>query len=186
MSAANALLKVMEEPPAHVHFILTVTNSQSLLPTIRSRAPMFRLRALTQPELVRVLVGQGTPLPQAERIALHANGSHRGLQEQDVALPLDPLRQLLQQGFDPYLVDQIFNDLAADVPAKELNAHQRRLLVLTIDRLISELRGSLRQSHGQQRTMQYIELLLQARSDIRRYIPQRLVIEHLGTQVALG
>ena len=43
-SAANALLKVMEEPPAGVHFILTASNSQSLLPTIRSRAPMLRLR----------------------------------------------------------------------------------------------------------------------------------------------
>jgi len=36
-SAANALLKILEEPPASVYFILVSTRSKSLLPTIRSR-----------------------------------------------------------------------------------------------------------------------------------------------------
>ncbi len=36
-SAANALLKILEEPPSSVYFILISTRSQSLLPTIRSR-----------------------------------------------------------------------------------------------------------------------------------------------------
>lgn len=36
-SAANALLKILEEPPSSVYFILVSSNSKSLLPTIRSR-----------------------------------------------------------------------------------------------------------------------------------------------------
>ncbi|MDP1612404.1 MAG: DNA polymerase III subunit delta' [Sulfuritalea sp.] len=35
--AANSLLKILEEPPSSVHFILVSTRSKSLLPTIRSR-----------------------------------------------------------------------------------------------------------------------------------------------------
>jgi len=35
--AANSLLKILEEPPSSVYFILISSNSKSLLPTIRSR-----------------------------------------------------------------------------------------------------------------------------------------------------
>ena len=184
-SAANALLKVMEEPPPGVHFILTASNSQSLLPTIRSRAPMLRLRKLLPAELVRVLVGQGMPLPQAERLALNANGSHRGLQDASEALPIEPLRQLLEQGYEPYVIGDLFDRMAEDIPAKEVNAAQRRVLLATIDRLIIELRQQLRDGHQQQLVLERIERLNAAASDIRRYIPQRLVIEHLAASTSL-
>lgn len=36
-AAANSLLKILEEPPSSVYFILVSTRSKSLLPTIRSR-----------------------------------------------------------------------------------------------------------------------------------------------------
>lgn len=36
-AAANSLLKILEEPPASVYFILIATRSKALLPTIRSR-----------------------------------------------------------------------------------------------------------------------------------------------------
>jgi len=37
LAAQNAALKLLEEPPAGVHFLLCVTNSAQLLPTVRSR-----------------------------------------------------------------------------------------------------------------------------------------------------
>ena len=43
--AANSLLKVLEEPPAHAHILLLAENVGELLPTIRSRAGIFRLGA---------------------------------------------------------------------------------------------------------------------------------------------
>ena len=44
--AQNALLKLLEEPPDGILFLLLCENAGNLLPTIRSRAPICRLEAL--------------------------------------------------------------------------------------------------------------------------------------------
>ena len=49
--AANALLKSLEEPPAHVVFILCTTDPQKVLPTIRSRTQHFEFHLLAADEL---------------------------------------------------------------------------------------------------------------------------------------
>jgi DNA polymerase-3 subunit delta' len=46
-AAANALLKILEEPPPSVYFILTSSRQRFLLPTIRSRC---RIQAFSAPE----------------------------------------------------------------------------------------------------------------------------------------
>lgn len=51
-SAANALLKTLEEPPAHVILILTAPRADSLLPTIVSRCQVIGLRPVP-PEALR-------------------------------------------------------------------------------------------------------------------------------------
>ena len=43
--AFNALLKTLEEPPAHVVFILATTEEDKLLDTIKSRCQIFRFKA---------------------------------------------------------------------------------------------------------------------------------------------
>lgn len=43
VEAANALLKVLEEPPAHAHFIVLAETPSSVLPTIRSRSATLGL-----------------------------------------------------------------------------------------------------------------------------------------------
>ena len=45
-NAQNALLKTLEEAPAHAILILTADNAEQLLPTIASRCEILRLRAL--------------------------------------------------------------------------------------------------------------------------------------------
>ncbi|MGH9283097.1 MAG: DNA polymerase III subunit gamma/tau, partial [Acidimicrobiales bacterium] len=45
-AASNALLKTLEEPPAHVVFVLATTDPQKVLPTIRSRTQAFEFRLL--------------------------------------------------------------------------------------------------------------------------------------------
>lgn len=42
-AAANAFLKVLEEPPDHVHFLLLAANPTAVLPTIRSRCQQLSL-----------------------------------------------------------------------------------------------------------------------------------------------
>jgi DNA polymerase-3 subunit delta' len=49
--AANALLKLLEEPPADTHFMLTSSEPGRLLPTIRSRTVPLHLAALTRGEV---------------------------------------------------------------------------------------------------------------------------------------
>jgi DNA polymerase-3 subunit gamma/tau len=50
-SAASALLKTLEEPPAHVIFILATTDPQKLLPTIISRCQRFDFTRISQQEI---------------------------------------------------------------------------------------------------------------------------------------
>jgi DNA polymerase III subunit delta' len=56
--AANSLLKILEEPPAYAHLILLAENTGELLPTIRSRASIFRLGALPAEQIEAVLAEQ--------------------------------------------------------------------------------------------------------------------------------
>lgn len=51
-SAFNALLKTLEEPPAHVVFILATTEPQKLLPTIISRCQRFDFHRFTIAHIV--------------------------------------------------------------------------------------------------------------------------------------
>jgi DNA polymerase-3 subunit gamma/tau len=56
-AASNALLKTLEEPPAHVVFVLATTDPQKVLPTIRSRTQHFEFRLLG-PETLGELLAQ--------------------------------------------------------------------------------------------------------------------------------
>jgi DNA polymerase III subunit gamma/tau len=54
-AASNALLKTLEEPPAHVVFVLATTDPQKVLPTIRSRTQHFEFRLLGADTLAELL-----------------------------------------------------------------------------------------------------------------------------------
>lgn len=69
--AANALLKILEEPPADTTFILTAADPDALLPTIRSRVLPVRVRPLPVATVERVLVDQLGADPKMARLAAH-------------------------------------------------------------------------------------------------------------------
>ncbi len=81
--AFNALLKTLEEPPAHVVFILATTEEEKLLDTILSRCQVFRLRSPGRAVLASVVTDvakkEGFTLTPdaADLIALAADGSFR-------------------------------------------------------------------------------------------------------------
>jgi DNA polymerase-3 subunit gamma/tau len=54
-AASNALLKTLEEPPAHVIFVLATTDPQKVLPTIRSRTQHYEFRLLGPDTLSELL-----------------------------------------------------------------------------------------------------------------------------------
>jgi len=65
--AANSLLKVLEEPPAHASIVLLAENLGDLLPTIRSRGCIFRLGAIPLEQIEKLLAQQRTDLRPAQR-----------------------------------------------------------------------------------------------------------------------
>jgi DNA polymerase-3 subunit delta' len=75
--AANSLLKLLEEPPAHSSLILLTENPQELLPTIRSRAAVYRLGAISTAELEALLARRRPLLKKTDRalIARLAEGA---------------------------------------------------------------------------------------------------------------
>ena len=81
--AFNALLKTLEEPPAHVLFVLATTEKQKLPITILSRCQAFDYRRLSTDEIVgrlrEVCAKQGLKAsPEAlAAIARHADGGMR-------------------------------------------------------------------------------------------------------------
>lgn len=65
-SAANALLKLLEEPPANVVLILISHRPARLLPTIRSRCRSLRCVPLAPDDMARALNQAEIELPQSE------------------------------------------------------------------------------------------------------------------------
>jgi len=59
ISAANALLKNLEEPPANTLILLLASTPGRLLPTIRSRCRFLRLDPLDETQLIEILRGAG-------------------------------------------------------------------------------------------------------------------------------
>lgn len=81
--AFNALLKTLEEPPAHVVFMLATTEEEKLPATILSRLQVFRLRAPSRAVLATTVTdvahSEGFTLSPdaADLIAVAADGSFR-------------------------------------------------------------------------------------------------------------
>jgi DNA polymerase-3 subunit delta' len=76
-SGANALLKLIEEPPPRSLFFMVTSAPGRLLPTIRSRCRVLTFRPLKETDVVGALLAQPIPPSQAvaEKAARHAGGS---------------------------------------------------------------------------------------------------------------
>ena len=81
--ASNALLKTLEEPPAHAIFLLATTEAHKMLPTIISRCQRFDFKRLHVPEIIKKLEfiakKEGIEFEDSalSLIALNARGSFR-------------------------------------------------------------------------------------------------------------
>jgi DNA polymerase-3 subunit delta' len=74
-SAANALLKTLEEPGRGTHFILLSSQPDTLLPTIRSRTQRVRFANLPDDVVESLLTADGVEPARAKEIAALASGS---------------------------------------------------------------------------------------------------------------
>ena len=78
ISAQNALLKTLEEPPDKVILILTVDTAENLLPTIVSRCEVLRLRPLSIERLSEALQDRWQIPPEEARMLAHLSGGRTG------------------------------------------------------------------------------------------------------------
>ena len=76
-NAANALLKLLEEPPAHAYLLLISHNPGKILPTIRSRCRQVKMQPPMHDEAVTIIqtASPGISLEEAEKLLLLSNGS---------------------------------------------------------------------------------------------------------------
>jgi len=110
-SAFNALLKTLEEPPAHVVFILATTDSQKLPATILSRCQRYDFRRISATDMIdtmkKYLQEEGVTFEESalDYIAYHSDGAMRD------ALSL--LDQSLSLGDSKLTYDQVLDMLGA-------------------------------------------------------------------------
>ena len=88
-AAFNALLKTLEEPPAHVKFIFATTEPEKVLPTILSRCQRFDLRRISVAKIVEHL----THIAKQEKVTIEpaalqaiARGADGGMRDAESTL----------------------------------------------------------------------------------------------------
>ncbi|MGE5579690.1 MAG: DNA polymerase III subunit delta' [Bacillota bacterium] len=174
VEASNALLKVLEEPPAYVTFILTATNVRSIPDTIVSRCQTIPFRKLPSNALVDLLVSRhGVSREDAESVAPHADGD-----------PERALRILTRSGEDlgEKLLAEISRGSPVELAQKYAKADQARRVAVVTDleiELVRRLRAAIASiegggpsaGHRQVKSLyRSIEALRQAKSRLRRAV----------------
>lgn len=120
--AFNALLKTLEEPPAHVKFILATTEIQKVPATIQSRCQRFNFRNIAPDAIAArlefICQQEGIRADQAvvRRVARLANGSMRdalSMLDQLISVSSDHLSaDVLDEILPPTQDEQVFRLLA--------------------------------------------------------------------------
>src|SRR5437660_8840770 len=136
--AFNALLKTLEEPPAHVKFMFATTEPEKVLPTILSRCQRFDLRRIPVALIVKHL-GEIARLEKVEinEAALHAiaRGADGGMRDAESAL------------------DQLISFCGAQIAEEDVLsmfglAAQGQILALSRAVLAGEIETALRELNG--------------------------------------
>lgn len=106
-SAANALLKTLEEPPSHAIFLLATTEAHKMIPTIISRCQRFDFKKLQASEIIKKLEfiakKENVKFDKSalSLIALNSRGSFRDAEsilDQCISFSLPAGRQMKEQG----------------------------------------------------------------------------------------
>jgi DNA polymerase-3 subunit gamma/tau len=203
--AASALLKTLEEPPAHVIFVLATTDPQKVLPTIRSRTQHFEFRLLGPDVLAGLLsdVNRRAALgvaPEAiDLVVRRGHGSARdalsvldqvaaaGTVEDEMAIVADIVEALVERDAGRILVavaegvdaGRDPRRLAVDLLEHLRNAFlasQARGLVHLPDDAVAEAES---QAHrlGLATLVRAMEVVGQATTDMRDAVDPRIALE---------
>jgi DNA polymerase-3 subunit gamma/tau len=207
--AFNALLKTLEEPPAHVVFILCTTDAQKIPLTVIGRCQQFVFRRHSEEQIVSRL----THIAKSEKVSVDADamtliartaqGSMRdavGLLDQLVPLASGPIslesaRSLLGIA-DPRLLDSLLDDVLAGRAAEalaevnrvyaagaELRQVVRGLMEGCRDRLVAAL--TARDQPTARRLSSVLDSLLHLDGEVRRHAEPRFLVEATLARLAV-
>jgi len=151
--AFNAMLKTLEEPPAHVKFILATTDPQKILVTVLSRCLQFNLRQVSPPQLSshleHVLAGEGIApdVKALELIARAAGGSVRdalSLLDQAIAhgggtVQADQVSQMLGTSNISRMLGMLSALIQGDVTAVREQTSQMAASALSFESALDDL-----------------------------------------------
>lgn len=201
-AAANSLLKILEEPPSSLVFMLLTARPWALLPTVLSRCTVFTLKPLPPGEMA-ALLARRVQLPEREQeIIIALSGGNPG-QALDQALQGDwrqkftELQELLH-AVEHGPAHQIFQLAEALSSRDDLPVLLELMLLLFRDRLVAALQGCdaaviIKENalphniSNQQRQSVFAEkicrALLQLQSEIRSNVNRRLGLEVLFLQM---
>ncbi len=170
-TAFNALLKTLEEPPAHVIFIFATTEPHKVLPTILSRVQRFDFKRIAVKEIVERL----RKISLDENISIDEESLHVIAKKADGAL-----RDALS------LMDQAIAFCGETITYNEL---LQALNVVGIDRLF-QLMECVKE-HDADKGLELINTLLQEGYDIQEYLVgltehlRNLYVAHESAQLYL-
>ncbi len=145
LPAANSLLKILEEPPGDLVFMLLSSRPWAVLPTIVSRCCHFALKPLSAEEMERLLDRHASLSGEEKGIvaalaggnpgkALELSGGGNFREQYEKAL-------IIAETVEEGTMEELFSraeELAAD---ENLNALLELLLIIYRDRLVSRLSG---------------------------------------------
>ncbi|HFO0320809.1 TPA: DNA polymerase III subunit gamma/tau [Staphylococcus aureus] len=151
--AFNALLKTLEEPPAHAIFILATTEPHKIPPTIISRAQRFDFKAISLDQIVERLkfVADGQQIEcEDEALAFIAKASEGGMRDalsiMDQAIAFGDGTLTLQDALNvtgsvhDEALDHLFDDIVqGDVQASFKKYHQFITEGKEVNRLINDM-----------------------------------------------
>ncbi|CAC6699996.1 DNA polymerase III subunits gamma and Tau [Staphylococcus aureus] len=151
--AFNALLKTLEEPPAHAIFVLATTEPHKIPPTIISRAQRFDFKAISLNQIVERLkfVADAQQIEcEDEALAFIAKASEGGMRDalsiMDQAIAFGDGTLTLQDALNvtgsvhDEALDHLFDDIVqGDVQASFKKYHQFITEGKEVNRLINDM-----------------------------------------------
>jgi DNA polymerase-3 subunit delta' len=151
--AANALLKLLEEPPTGTTLILTSAEPGRLLPTIRSRTTHFHLPHLSTEEVTEFLVSEAAVDPKEARRAAALSRGAIGralgfLRKEEEPGPLEETRRHAMELLLAALASGPEAAIEAAMSFKPVGARGLRVLFNFLEECLSDLARTASQGHS--------------------------------------
>lgn len=121
-TSANALLKILEEPPENVLFILTAPSEAAIMATIRSRCAIFSLCGVSEKECIDVLCENGIETIRASKLTElfeHKIGTalkaHKNEEDASALTKAENIYKFWQEN-DEFSIGAVFTEYEKDKP----------------------------------------------------------------------